>query len=188
MITKNLPDETIRLIHKNYLVKDFPTNEVRPLKMILRNKAKGRYECLGLYDRDELKAYAFFIRCGKELLLDYLSVLPGLRDRGLGSEFIRLFAERFRDSRCIIAEVEDPSFAETEDEKTVRTRRLDFYLRNGFSLTDVKAKTFGVDFLLIELPLNGSHTKEETTAAYLGHYKATLPRFVFRRAVKIKKE
>lgn len=40
-------------------------------------------------------------------------------------------AEMLKSAHSLIVEVEDPEFAETEEDRILQTRRLNFYLRNG---------------------------------------------------------
>ena len=62
---------------------------------------------------------------------------------------------------------------------------MEFYYRNGFEDTGVKAVCFGVHFILIETGVNAVHSKEQIKELYLKHYRFMLPDEVFRKNVEI---
>ena len=75
-------------------------------------------------------------------LLDYLGVLRGKRDRGLGGRLLGLLQGRYRQ---LFGEAEAPE-SEDPEENGLRRRRLGFYERSGFRITDYQCALFGVKF------------------------------------------
>lgn len=181
-----LSREQIKEVYKESMMVDFPDNERKPLSMIMKALDKGAYICLGVIDKVKVLGYAFFVKNENDYLFDYLAVINGNRNNGLGSFFLKHIAEYFKDANSIIGEVEDPQCAKTEEDRLLQQRRYNFYMRNGFVDTGVKANVFGADFIIIELKLGSVHTQDEIKKLYLNHYKSFLPRLMFYRKVKIK--
>ena len=83
-----LPADRVRQLYTERLREDFPPDELKPLSAIEEMLCRGRYVCYGAADGDEILAYAFFVKNGKNALADYFAVRRDLRDRGIGSRFI----------------------------------------------------------------------------------------------------
>ena len=138
-----------------------------------------------------LLAYAFFVLLRREdglcLLFDYFAVAEEFRGTGIGSRFLQALREGpLREAGCILLEVDDPAAAEDAAQRTLRERRLRFYLKNGLADTGVRARVFGVDFLLLEIPLQGLHTGAQVRSLYGELYASFLPRPLFARMVRIR--
>ncbi len=82
--------EDLKQIYKKYMRDDFPLMELRPWFSIERAWERGGYEAYGYYEDDKLLAYASFYTCRDSacVLFDYLAVIPELRGRGIGTEFL----------------------------------------------------------------------------------------------------
>lgn len=98
-----------------------------------------------------------------------------LWNRGLGSIFLKQLAECLQDAACIVGEVEDPDKAGSLEERSVRERRLQFYLRSGYKMTDVISRVFGVDFRVLEVPTSTEHTSGELCRIYSEIYRGIFP-------------
>ena len=170
----------IEQLYKSRLKKDFARNELKPLSAIRRAWDRNAYDCYGLFCAEEILGYAFFVRLGKTYLFDYLGIEAGRRGTGLGSIFLRQLAACLTDADCVVGEVEDPDRAGSAEERTLRERRLAFYLRNGYRSTGLKALVFGVDYCILELPVGRAHTADELRAIYAGIYRSLLPGPFFR--------
>ena len=128
---------TVPEIEKWYaeeLAEAFAPAERKPLADILSLRAEGRYELLGLFnERDELLGYATIWRQpdGAGLvLLDYLGTTRARRNEGLGSDML-LRLEQL--GRPLVAEAEFPVPGGSDAENALRLRRIQFYIRNGFT-------------------------------------------------------
>ena len=86
---------------------------------------------------------------------------------------------------CILLEVDDPAAADNDKEKAVRDRRIRFYLKNGLRNTGAKTNTFGVDFLILELPAGSPHSAEEAGQIYSLIYRSILPKRIYSHMVHI---
>ena len=74
--------DQIRALYRKRLKADFPKDELKPLIVIERAHARGGYVCYGALDREDILAYAFFVKQGGLALLDYYAVRGDLRGRG----------------------------------------------------------------------------------------------------------
>ena len=90
MIQK-LSKEQMKFIFDNHMINDFPKSELKPWKKIEAGLENDTYFAYGMYENNELLAYAFFIKSSKynTYLLDYLAVLSGKRQSGIGSKFLQ---------------------------------------------------------------------------------------------------
>ena len=190
MTIRELTIKEIRQTYKEHLRRDFPAEERKPLAMIERSYRRGDYLCLGAFEDGRMTGYAFFVFCGRNCLLDYYAVLPDLRGRGIGSEFLKRMTDTALTDRAdiLLIEVENPRYAAMEADLSLRKRRLDFYLNCGIIDTGVEANVFGVEYRLLEYPLSAAHTPSEAAEAYDGLYRHLLPPLLYRRNIKVRDE
>ena len=165
-----LNKQQIEYIYKTFMVYDFPPDELKPLPLLLQMVEKGLCTYYALYDGAEVLSY--FGLCVKDgfALVDYLAVNPSRRGEGIGTKTLVLLKEAAGDNRILI-ECEDILKAKTREEATVRSRRISFYTKSGFLLTDVKACLFGVDYVLLTFPQDPENVKygyENVYRAMLG--------------------
>jgi hypothetical protein len=85
--------------------------------------------------------------------MDYFAVMPDLRCRGVGREFLAQLPNKW-DKDGIIIECEMPDKAKSTEEYDIRKRRINFYIRNGAVLYPIGWRAFGVDYNLLWLPIN----------------------------------
>jgi len=182
--------EEITEIYNTKMIYDFPPMELKPLPRILDAYDKNLYECYALLkdsdSSDEILGYAFFVKMDNHYLFDYFAVTKDKRNGGLGSTFLGLLRQKFADSDSLIGEVEDPDYAENEEDRELQTRRLNFYLRNGYINTGIKVVMFDVDYIVLEMDLGKNHDNDTIARLYEAHYKAMLPEEMYNQKVKIK--
>ena len=179
----------IREVYFSQIKRDFGRSELKPFSVISSAYEDGCYRCYGLWNGEKLLAYAFFqmdaAEEGQKYLLDYLAVSKELRGTGIGSRFLRRLREEcLSGADCVLLEVEDPACAARPKDREDRERRLRFYCQNGLRDTGVRSRTFEVDYLILELPAKGVHTREETLKLYRGLYRRRLPEGLFRRWIQ----
>lgn len=183
MYISSLNKEQIAQIYRTHLCYDFPPDEQKTLDILLNAFDAGAYRGFGLYE-NELLGYAFFVQLGNDYLLDYLAIVRGKRDLGLGSRFLQMIATEFSRANSLLVEVEEPDKALDQASYDLRSRRKAFYLRNGFLDTGINAEAFGVNFRLLE-PQEKPRSQEEIKALYLALYKTILPPDLFENNVVI---
>lgn len=165
------------MVYENYLVNDFPKEEVKPFFSINRMWEEGGYEVLGLFQDEELLAYAFLAACPdtKSVLLDYYAVLERYRGGGLGTDFLKSMKIRYQDQKsAIIIETEDIHFAETQEQIDERQRRDAFYERNGVVKTSLAAKVFDANFRVWYFPVMEDYDETICEAEYEKIYEFML--------------
>ncbi len=185
MQLKKLSIIQIEKVYMERMKEDFPPAELKPLSIIKQCLDKGAYECLGLFDGEDMLGYAFLLKHGKDYLIDYLAVYPNHRNEGVGGTMLGMLSEYLLEAESIIGEIEDPAFEENDEKRVLCKRRMEFYYRNGFKDTGVKALCFGVHFIIIETGANAVHSEERIKELYLKHYRFMLPDAVFRKNVEI---
>jgi len=146
MILRTLDRVGLRAVYKSHVKRDFPPSERKPLFVMERLVGEGKYDPLGVYNGEELLAYALLWHDEVRdcVLLDYLAVVEGGRGKGTGSAVLRLLKEHYRDYRGILVEAEAPGMDAGGGENAQRLRRQKFYLRSGFRKLSYQAKLFGV--------------------------------------------
>lgn len=174
-----LTTDQIKYIYKVSMKVDFPDDERKPLAMILSAQKKGCYECLGLVSGEKILGYGFFYIKGDDCLLDYFAILSENRNLGYGSEFLKHIEGYFANIKNVLVEVEDPACAENQDEELIRTRRRDFYMRNGYEDTGAKVTLFGVDYNVLRMKNSVLCTREQAEEIYLNIYRDMLPSLLF---------
>lgn len=178
-------DENLaREIFKNSMQRDFPREELRPLRSMIRLYKKGVYSGLAAYIGGELVAYAFF--GGQQgapcILLDYYAVEPSVRGQGVGGRFLTAIREELGDTGLLI-EAENPASTDDEAEKTVRSARVRFYEHVGAVNLNLRWLLFGVEYTVLHLPpvggqpFTGEEAKRELRKIYEGIVPKHLPGF-----------
>ena len=131
MELKILSNELLLLWYEKFLKEDFVSDEIKPIKNILMLIKNDRYEVYGVFQDNEMIAYASFWK--KEninlALLDYLGVLKKYRNQGIGSKILVLIKEMLGNMPYVV-EAEIPTGSSLEEDK-IRKRRIEFYERNG---------------------------------------------------------
>ena len=131
MELKILSNELLLLWYEKFLKEDFVSDEIKPIKNILMLIKNDRYEVYGVFQDNEMIAYASIWK--KEninlALLDYLGVLKKYRNQGIGSKILTLIKEMLGNMPYVV-EAEIPTGSSLEEDK-IRKRRIQFYERNG---------------------------------------------------------
>ena len=132
-------------LYQNEMVFDFPKAELKPLRAMLRLMDLGQYDPLLITDGEGQPlgyAMAWLPRTRNGALLEYLGVLRGKRNGGLGTHILPLLAQRYGQ---LFGEAEAPD-SDDAAENDLRRRRIAFYERNGFRVLDYDTALFGVHF------------------------------------------
>lgn len=150
---RRLSEAELREVFLRDMRRDFPRSELKPMRTILQMCREGVYDALGAYDAEGMAAYAMVYRNpnGRAPLLDYLAVEPGRRGGGIGGAWLSLLRAHYAQAfDALLIECEAPDRA--PDARLARAR-LRFYEREGAQRTDLRATLFGVDYLILSLPL-----------------------------------
>lgn len=177
MKIKELCFEQIEAIYNDHMKKDFPPDELFPLARMKTLLARKQYLCLGLSENDIPVGYAFYVTDGSSAALgDYFAIFEKYRNSGLGTSALEAFNEYLSDFKLVLGEVEDPDYAADDNAKALMQRRIEFYRRNGLHITDIKVRTFGVNYLLIYRSAE-RHERDELIRLYQNFYdiRASVP-------------
>ena len=143
-----------RQVYRDWMTRQFPKDELKSLSAIETTVRKGLYEAWGMWDGEELVAYAMlgYRNRGSLVLLDYYGVRPELRHSGYGGAFLKRLREVYAGWEAIVIESETPESIEDPEERETAVRRLGFYSRNGCTDSGLKVRLFGVEFNILVLP------------------------------------
>ena len=132
MKLNELSPQQLAQLYRQELTSAFPPEELKPLRSMLSLMEQGRYQALGLYDGEDLVAYALiWLEPGCPFaLLDYLGTTRARRNEGLGSDMLSRLEQQ---GRPLVAEAEFPVPGGSDAENALRLRRIQFYIRNGFT-------------------------------------------------------
>ncbi len=163
MILKPLDRPQWQQLYQTAMVRDFPASELKSVSMLERLEDKGWYTFLGFYAEEEperLCAYALLVQTNPgAVLLDYFAVEPSLRGGGIGGKILDLLKQwAGQKAPLFLAEVEDPDFAQSPEDRSIRNRRIGFYRRNGFVLTGVCAQVLQDHYRIIAAGKNHGET------------------------------
>ena len=173
----------VESLYTERLVIDFPKDEQKPLNFILKAMDNGIYECFGLWDDNNIIGYVFLEKMEKDYLIDYLSVYPDKRNSGNGGECLLLLAELLADADNVLIEIEDPDRTDNIEEKELRTRRKNFYLRNNCKDTGLRVECFGVPFQILVLGKDKKTDMEYLKKKYVSFYQMIFPRDVVEKNI-----
>lgn len=143
--------EEAMCVYEQFLVKDFPKDEVKPFSIIRNLMEKGLYHPYGFYEGEQLKAYAWVTRAqdSEMMLLDYLAVCAYDRGQGIGSQCLKMLGHSQIAPQGLIIEAENIDFALNKEQRQIRERRVQFYLRNGLWQTSLHTCVYGVEYLIL---------------------------------------
>ena len=119
---------------KKLYIESFPENERFSFSMMIKNES-GNYETFGFYQDGNFCGFAILLNSLDISHIIYFATLPELRGKGLGAKALGAMS-RIKSGRRIIVDIEreQPDCEENE----IRRRRKNFYLRNGYSETEVR--------------------------------------------------
>ena len=117
------------------IVRDFHPYELRGYRYARRDILRGRAVALAVTVGGAYAGYLIHEKPDRQGLLRiaYLATEPRFRGQHIGEQALALLQRRYPRS-TIYFEVEDPAFAENEEERQLMERRIGFYRRCGFSL------------------------------------------------------
>ena len=132
------------------IVRDFHPYELRGYRYARREVLGGKAVALAV---EAGGAYAGYLIHGKPdrhglLRIAYLATEPRFRGQHIGEQALTLMRRRYPHS-AIYFEVEDPDFAQSPEDLSIRNRRIEFYRRNGFALTGVCAQVLQDHYRII---------------------------------------
>lgn len=165
--------------------KDFPPSELKSLQTIEELRARGVYDAWAAYGDDGTYvgyALVYHPNEGREILLDYLAIEPGLHGHGYGQLMLQALLQHYQNEvDSMMIECERPKTA--PDEELAR-RRIRFYEKAGAQLTSVRIWLFDVEYSILVLPCNPIEP-QDWAEKMLALYRGMLPPMLYERNVRL---
>ena len=176
-------------LYYDWMKKQFHPGELKWLSHIENMCDSGVYSAYGLWQKDELIAYALLgnTRDGRVHMLDYYAVLPQHQNAGWGSRCLQMLSDAL-DGDAILLEVEDPDYAPDEEERAHFLRRIRFYERNGCAHMKVKLNLYGFDYAIMQLPQKKCLSDAQAHAALMEIYHIFSPPDMYAKNVKFRED
>ena len=95
--------------------------------------------------------------------------------------------ECMQEKNGILAEVENPAYAENEKEKQVCIRRIEFYKKNNWYLSQVYTCVFDVNYQIIQLPFYNSIDDSLIYEEIYNIYHTLFPSSIYDKEIKLHK-
>lgn len=159
-VTPNSGDwESIKALY----MRAFPENERIDTDLILSH-SNGVFEILAAYEDGLFVGFVILLTAGDISHLLYFAVDEAHRGNGCGSKILQA-VHSLKPGQRFIADVENPNVPCDNSEQ--RAKRIRFYNRNGYKMTEIKYSWLDVDYLI--LSYNGAVSKEEHAAFWERH-------------------
>ena len=145
MELRRMDRDELTALYEGEMVHDFPDDERRPLRAMLRLMDRDRYDPMLAVEDGAPMGYALLWLPEHQegaALLEYLGVLRGKRNGGAGSRILAALGEHYSQ---LFGEAEAPTSGDPEEDD-LRRRRIGFYQRNGFRVLEYECAMFGVHF------------------------------------------
>ena len=172
MMLKELNVKEFTDIYNTFMITDFPKDELKPLERMIHTIQTGLSSAYGLYENDDLRAYAVFIVPEGQPygLLDYLAVVKEYRSTGIGHRFFALIEDTLKENYPLLKgffiESENIDFAKNEQEREIRRRRIAFYKKNGCKSTRLGSRLFGVTYSILIYDFAQNQQTADTITAF----------------------
>ena len=176
----------LRQVYRERVRSDFPPSERRPLASMERLRAAGVYDTWGMYEGEELLAYACLGRSVAYGVAARADRPPRGPPGGRRTGTLALSLLQARYGGCsLLVEAEAQEEGVPPEENALRARRLSFYERSGFRRLDYQTRIFGVQYAMLVWPEEAAAEPERLQDAHRGLYRSQLPNPLFRRVIHI---
>ena len=126
---------------KKVYLDSFPKNERMPFLMMVAMSKLWNTAFLGFYDSDTLCGFVYLAHNSKIVFIMFLAVDETLRSKGYGSAILQDIQNKYPEKKIIISiEPCDKNAFDIE----LRTKRKEFYMRNGYQETGYMMKLNGI--------------------------------------------
>lgn len=134
----------------------FPKRERMPFPMMVAMSKLWNTQFFSLYDGDVPCGFIYLASIGKIVFVMFFAVDKALRSKGYGSAILQDIKNKYPEKKIIVSI--EPYEKDAPDIE-LRTRRKDFYMRNGYKETGYMMKLNGVVQEIIIS--NGTFVKRE---------------------------
>ena len=135
----------------------FPRNELVNFSAFFTSQLKG--DVISFYDNNQFVGFAAIIVRNNIANILYFAIEANLRGKGYGTQSLIQITNYYKNNK-IILDVEDPFECNNEGEREIRLKRIHFYRRAGFKLTNIKYK-WSDEFYVIMINNTSDITEKE---------------------------
>lgn len=140
-------------LYRKHIVFDFPATERPNLQGFRKRILENKEEVYIWGEEGQEKAYFISYPLEEYILISFLAVYKEQRGKGTGTKLLKEIAEKYKDKKGILLEVENPEFAKTQKEKRIQEKRIQFYEKSNYKIIEnLKVKLFGVNFKIMIAP------------------------------------
>ena len=143
-ITAANADEQIKQLYQTA----FPEEEQIPWDDLLRLIGEMRLDFTAYYEEDFIGFTIVYPRPSFSWFW-YFAVREDLRGKGYGQQILPLVVGKYR-GQSLVMDIESTR-QESADNKEIRRRRQDFYLRNGFCETNLFRGWSGIEYTILQM-------------------------------------
>ncbi len=141
----------------------FPKYEQEAWSRLLFKRLFRRADFLVFYDQGQFVGLSYIIHHHGIHYVLYLAVNDWVRSRGYGSRILAQLKQRYAPDTLIL-DIEQPDVTVANNHQ--RLRRLRFYRKNGFTLTDRLTRTPAVTYQLLATRQQTDHAKVDNMFAW----------------------
>ena len=141
----------------------FPKYEQEAWSRLLFKRLFRRADFLVFYDQGQFVGLSYIIHHHGIHYVLYLAVNDWVRSRGHGSRILAQLKQRYAPDTLIL-DIEQPDVTVANNHQ--RLRRLRFYRKNGFTLTDRLTRTPAVTYQLLATRQQTDHAKVDNMFAW----------------------
>ena len=141
---------------KNLYFSAFPKNELLDFEDLIYSRIFKGNKIIAFYDENIFVGFAIILTKFHICNILYIAVESELRGKGYGTLALKNIIKYCQTNR-IIVDVEDPDKNESKREE--RLKRIGFYSKAGFKLTNIKYNWEGEDYII--MIINGDITENE---------------------------
>ena len=141
----------------------FPQYEQEAWSRLLFKRLFRRADFLAFYDQCQFVGLSYIIHHHGIHYVLYLAVNDRVRSRGYGSRILAQLKQRYAPDTLIL-DIEQPDVTVANNHQ--RLRRLRFYRKNGFTLTDRLTRTPAVTYQLLATQQQIDHAKVDNMFAW----------------------
>lgn len=162
---------TLKNIYYDYMIEDFPKDELKTYEMIEESINQGKSIAIGFYQNELLLGYATIIFAEDKLLLDYFAIINNYRNMGYGKKFIEEIKDYFKDYSFILIESENINSLQAK-------KRIDFYHKCGCKDTNVYIRLYFVDYTLLYIELAKTYDTNIIKKEVFDLYRKIYPEYL----------
>lgn len=120
----------------------FPANERMDFESLFSPVPKGKKRVMEIYDGAYKAGFISVFEYEDNVYLLYFAISPLLRGKGIGTQALRMLCKQAGTKRVVI----DIERIQEGEKDGVKSRRRNFYLRNGFIPSGYYSRFYGVDY------------------------------------------